>query len=1259
MKSKVLQQIITMSKYGLLGVLLQCVFINLITAENINAQKSLDNVILTIELKGQKIEKIFSEIEKNTNFTFSYRKGATKGKSVTSEVLENKSLGYVLRHLSKETDLQFRRVDNNIFVKNIRQAELDKGIDRVQEADIVNISGKVTAENGEGLVGANVLIKGSTAGTVTDIDGNYKIQVDSEATLVFSYIGFIQQETVVGSRSVIDVTMIADAEQLSEVVVTALGVKREERAIGFATEKVAGKTIANSNANNVMSSLKGRVAGLQISDANGSVGGTSRIVIRGNSSLVNGKNQPLIIVDGVQMENEIAGRGAQSQSGVNGKDWGSGINNINPWDIEDVQVLKGPNGAALYGSRGANGVIIITTKKGTKSDGLGLDFNVSHMIIKPTGFREVQNIRGQGSVGYHENVIVGQGEEFETQDIDGTTYNLLPPVGFWGSGASWGPEMRGQDVLWWNGEVLPFDPQPNNIKDFFSTGSQTRYNLAFSSASDVGSVRVSMTRETTTPTLPNVSSHQNTLAINSSLNISKKVRADIAISYMNNHKLNSQNLGDNERSIGKNLTYNWPRSYKISLEQDNYAFPDGTQRPAGTGRPGIDADAGRPGNYRGYGRTNAFFWRIWNENETRDRNRLLGSIALTYDITDWLSLRTSLGLDLYNDEFEFRQTPTDVNGLLGGRYRHTLAKNNINDHTWILTATKDITEDIGMTAFVGGEHYQRSYYRIQGQNGNRNFVNPYLYAFNNVDYPVRNLSAFKNINNGNDAPTNLVQTNWVQNNALAKEEKTEKEVNSLFASISLDYKDWLYLDVTGRTDWSSTLPEQNRRFFYPSAQTSLVFTDAFQMEDDILSFGKVRVAWAKAGNDTDPYQLQPTFAVNSFGGTPTSTVNATIPAVELKSESSTSLEFGVDLRFLKGRAGLDFTYYKIDARDQILPGPLPRSSGFTSFRFNTGHLQNKGIELLVTGTPIKTPDLSWDVAFNMNINRNKILQLDEQGLTKTHNLGGYAGGNGPSVEAVPGEDFGTIMGWDYLYFDENNNGETDDSEKRPDNRLIDDNGEWYLLTEDRVPVGNQTPDWTGGLVNTLRYKNFTLSALLEIKQGGDVFSGSASVGYFMGQSMESLQGWNAEHGGLAWTDDNGTSGDTSDDIQRNDGVVKQGVYSTGEANDKTVPYWYDHLDTFSWGAGSGPVSKVVYDFSYIKLQELSLTWDLPGKTLAGISWLQNASISLVGRNLMFLKNNAPQGIDPSAVGGSGLVQGIEWGQLPRRAQYGFTLKTSF
>lgn len=1240
MKLKVLQKIIVMSKYGLLGVLLQCVFISMMTAGNTSAQKSLEDVILTIELNGQKVDKVFSEIEENTNFTFSYRKGSTKGKNVTSAVLENKSLGYVLRHLSKDTNLQFRRVDNNIFVKNLDQESSDTDVVRVKEADIVNISGKITDDTGEGLVGANVLIKGTTQGTVTDIDGNYKLAVDTEATLVISYIGYIQQDQIVGNRSVIDVVMAADAEQLSEVVVTALGVKKEERAIGFATEKVDGKTIANSNANNVMSSLKGRVAGVQISDANGGVGGTSRITIRGNSSLVNGKNQPLIIIDGVQMENEISGTGSSSTNGVNGKDWGSGINNINPWDIEDVQILKGPNGAALYGSRGSNGVIIITTKKGENSDGLGLDFNVSHMIIKPVGFREVQNVRGSGNTGYYENNVV-TGQPFQTTEIDGTTYNQIPSVGFWGSGASWGPEMDGTPVLWWNGEVLPFDPQPNNIKDFFETGSQSRYNLAFSSSSDLGSVRVSMTHQKTNASLPNVNSNQNTLAINSSLNISKRVRADVALSYINSHKLNSAQLGDNERSIGKNLTYNWARSYKIGLEKDNYAFPDGTIRPAGIGRPGIDAEAGRPGNYRGMGRTNAFFWRLYNENQTRDRDRLLGSIALTVDITDWLSLRTSLGLDLYSDEIETRNAPNDVNGLLGGRYNHSLSKNNINDHTWILTATKDITEDIGMTAFVGGEHYKRSFYYIYGQNGNRNFVNPFLYSFRNVAYPAN------------------ISSNWVQNNALARESKLEKEVNSLFGSVSLDYKDWLYLDLTGRTDWSSTLPTQNQRFFYPSATTSFVFTDAFDMNTDILSFGKARVAWAKAGNDTNPYQLQPTFSAGSFESQPTAVVNATIPAVELKSESSTSIEFGVDLRFLEGRAGLDFTYYKIDAKDQILPGPLPRSSGNSSFRFNTGHLQNKGIELLLTGTPVQTTDFGWDVAFNMNINRNKIIKLDDAGLTETFVIGGYAGGNGPSIEARPGEDFGTIMGWDYTYYDENNNGEQDAAEVRTDNRLIDDNGHWYLLTEERVPVGNQTPDWTGGIVNTLRYKNFTLSALLEIKQGGDVYSGSAAVGLTMGQSPLTLAGWGAENGGLAWTDDRGTDGDTSDDIARNDGVIKEGVYANGETNTTTVAYWREHTDAYSWGAGSGPVSTVTYDFSYIKMQELSLTYDIPGKTLAGISWLQNASISFVGRNLFFLKNNAPQGLDPSAIGGSGLQQGIEWGQLPRRAQYGFTVKTSF
>ncbi len=1104
-------------------------------------------------------------------------------------------------------------------------------------AQDVMITGTVTdQQTGDALIGANVLVKGTSKGTITDVSGKYTIEAPAQSTLVFSYIGFIDQEVAIGNRSVIDLSMQPDLTQLSEVVVTALGVSRETRTIGYSAEKVEGKQLTETNESNVLNSLKGRVAGVQISDGNGVSGGTTRITIRGNSSLINGKNQPLIVVDGVQIENSITGPGSNTMtSNDNGKDWGSGINNINPWDIEEMTVLKGPNAAALYGSRGSNGVIVITTKKGKKSKGLGLDFSINHMTTQAYGFRDVQNQRGAGTSGSYENQVIPNinGNGYEQSTIDGTTYNLIPATNFWGSGTSWGHEMDGTDVLWWDGEVRPYSPQPDNLESFFQNGHDTNYNLAFSGASDVGSMRVSITHNDVEAITPNTTREQNTINLNSSLNVSSKVRADIAISYMNNNMLNSPHLGNSEASIGKNLTYNWDRGYNLELEKDRYQFADGSRAPGGQGRPGVDQNAGYPNNWRGYGRPGSFYWNLWNNNTELDRNRVMGSIGLTYDITDWLMLKGTIGMDYQNEEVESRNKPTDTEGLTGGRYSHTMRRNTILNNTVMLRVKKDITESLSLTAFVGGESWDRDFYQIQGDNANRNFADPFIYAFRNIDYPV-------------DANNN-VTVNWARNQLLPGEDKYEKRVNSAFASVNLAWKDWLYLDITGRNDWSSTLPSETRSYFYPSVQSSFVFTDALQLNTDILTFGKVRAAFAQAGNDTEPYQVTPTYNRNSFGGQEIATVNATIPPTTLRSELSNSWEIGADLRFFEGRINLDATYYAIRSENQILQSPVPRSSGFTSLRFNSGVIENKGYELLLSGTPIKTNDFSWEVAFNMNANQNEVVSLADG--AETLNLGGVFGNNGPSIEARPGEGYGTIMGWDYVYHDTNGNEMTDPSEKVSSNRLLTADGRSYITTQDRVPVGNTIPSWTGGLVNTFTYKSLTLNAVLDIRQGGDVMYGSMSSGLGYGQSPQTLKGWGAENGGLAWTDDNAVS--------RNDGVILEGVLDDGSVNNTIVPYYREYQNVFSWGPGA-PVSPLVHETSWVRLQQVALTYDFPRDLLSG-TFIQNASITLVGRDLLYFQNTAPDNLDPAGVNGAGNSQGIEWGSLPIARSYGGSIRIGF
>ena len=1076
------------------------------------------------------------------------------------------------------------------------------------------VTGKISNESGDPLPGVSVLEAGTANGTLTDGEGNFSLVVSPGATLEVTLFGYSKQEIEVGERTSLTVTM-TEGIVLDDVVITALGIEKEERALGYTVQSVAGDAVAKSSEPNILNALNGKIAGLQIQQPNGVAGGTTRITLRGNNSLVNGANQPLIIVDGVQIENSITGPGATSWTGQEaGRDWGSGINNINAWDIEDITVLKGPNAAALYGSRGSNGVIVITTKTGKKRQGIGIDFNTSLIATEAAEFRDVQNVFGEGSAGLN-------AQQFE-QDDQGR--NLLPPVGFWGSGASWGPKMEGQPVVWWNGEVLPFDPQPDNVKSFFQTGSAESYNVAFSGASEKGSLRASLTRTETTPITPNTERIQNTINLNTVLNVTDRLKAKAAISYVNSEAQNSPVLGNSESSIGKNVSWNWGRSYRPELEANNYVNPDGTRTEPGVGFPRNNALG------RGRGRAGSFFWNLYQNNEIRQRDRLLGSLGLTLEIFPWLHAEGRLGLDSYNDNNESRNTPVDAEGLVGGRYSHTLARNRIQNHVFMLRSNNDISEDLNVAVNLGAEHWNRDFYSIQGDNGGLNFSDPFLYTFRNSDIGTRN---------GND----------IFNRFRPGESKYEKTINSVFGSVDIGYKDMLYLTLTGRNDWSSALPDANNSYFYPSASLGFVFTEALGLDSDVLSFGKIRLAYSNTANDTEPYQLLPTFSRGTFAGQPTASVRATIPPLTLEPQQNDSYDLGFDLRLFNGRANIDFTYYYISSTNQILSSPLPISSGFSSLRFNTGEVENRGVEFMVSVTPIQTRNFTWDVSFNFASNRNKVISLAEG--AETLRLGGIFGGNGPSIEARPGEEYGTIMGWDYEYFDRNGNETIDASERVPENRIIDENGQWYEITPERQPVGNAVPDWTGGLINTITWKDFTLNAVLDIKQGGDVFFGSHAIGLGFGQAPETLEGRNAEYGGMPFTDGNG--------VARDFGVIKEGVYADGTPNDKVVPYYFKHLDVFTWGAGSGPVSASVFEASWIRVRELSLTYQLPANLTQRLGFLNKLSITALGRNLWYLRNTAPQNLDPAQTNGAGNAQGMEWGQLPTTRSYGAVLNVGF
>lgn len=1062
------------------------------------------------------------------------------------------------------------------------------------------VTGTVTeGATGEPLIGVNIIVKDSPGvGTISEADGSFELEVPGAASvLVFSFIGFQDVEVPVGDHAVINVTLNEDSRQLKEVVVTALGIKRQKREIGYSTESFNGQELVLSNAPNVVSSLSGRSAGVQVTTPNGVDGGTTRIVIRGNNNIT-ANNEPLIVVDGVPLENDPGltdiGRGV---------DWGSAINNINPNDIEDMNILKGPTASALYGSRGANGVILITTKRGRKQQGIGINYNVSHKLIQPYYYREVQNIFGAGGpISLLEPTLPTNAEGVyiyprETHANEGPYGKPTTELfGFYSTGVSWGPKMEGQQVLWWDGVMRSFDPQPDNLKLYFSNGSTTTHNLSFSGGSKMGTMRVSLTRTDHDAVVPNSNYDQTTVSLGSRLDISQKVHADISVNYIYYNRLNSPSLGDdNDNSFGKGILYSWPRSYK-GLEKQINILPDGTRN---------DYDGQYPFTFS----PPHLWWNTWNHNTQLSRNKLIGALALTYDLTSWLNMTGRVGTDFNLDQFETRNKPIDQLGILEGYYSNELGKDLVRNNEFLLTAYKDglFLPGFNAKASFGGTQWSRNRYGLRGNTGR--WVNPRLYALNN----------YEDILDG----------------SRVNEFRFEKRINSLYGFLNLSYRDFVFLELTGRNDWTSSLPVKSNSYFYPSASLSFIATKAFDLSRlSWLSFWKLRGAYAQTATDTDPYQVDFVYSTGSFGGNQTATLPGTIPPIALKPQQANSYEFGTTIGLLNEKINLDFTYYYIQSFDQILNSPLPTSSGANQIRINTGKLENKGFEAILNLTLLENRNYFWQTGFNIARNRNRVVSLgDGAKLLEIANIWGL---NGPAIAVREGEEYGTIIGYDYVYHESNG---------QP---ILNDEGTLYKISESRVPIGNASPDFIAGWNMRLGFKGLTLSTLVDTKWGGDIYAGSYVIGLQTGQSPETLP--ERMGGGLPLTDPAGNL--------RNEGVILPGVYADGTPNDKVVHYYFKYIgNTGGWGRF---ISKPgIRKNTWVKLREVALSYRFPESLNRKTGIFQDLTLSLTGRDLFYLYTSLPDHINPEGANGAGNAQGLEWASFPGMRSVTVGINASF
>ena len=1034
------------------------------------------------------------------------------------------------------------------------------------------LSGSITAtEDGQGLPGASLIYKGTNIGANADSDGKFSIKVPGDGILVVSFVGFLPKEVPIGNQTDFNIQLSADTRQLAEVVVTAFGIEREKKALGYSVQEVKGSALTESRSTNVANGLSGKIAGVRI-QSNGGPGSGSTIQIRGSSS-VSGNNQPLVVIDGVPMD--------QSAS----KQFGGGISEINPDDIKEMSVLKGPNAAALYGSRAANGVILVTTKNGQGTKGIGIAYNTNVTFERPWIKPDFQDTYGGGSgyrTWYNDGWSGSITDPAQIQQYRAVYDRRYPLAGSAGTDESWGAPMDGRLVRqWWSGtEVAPLTPQPNNWEEYWNTGSTINNSIALSGGNDKGFFRLSMGRVDQKGIMDNNDFRRTNFRINSGYNLAKNLNVTVSGEYIK--------TGADNRSFTAGQQFIWAhRSISWDQHRDYEQYQDVHIQRA---LPGRAADNDPP-NWQHTFFTNPFF-AAKNLPDGNDKNRLLGNVALNYKILPSLSLMLRTGTDSYTDT-RIRVTNFDRvrNGnRTPGRYNETVTTSQETNHDFIFTFNKDITPDFTTNVQFGGIQRTNSF--------KRNFFN------------VNELVVDGIYNAGNSVPSqNTIES-----------EIRKSEVQSLFAAANFGWRDMVFLDLTARNDWSSTLPSGARSYFYPSASVSAVVSDLLNLKSDILTFAKVRASLAQVGNDADPYRLAQIFQSSGSwnGALPKFNESTEIANSTLKPEITTGLEFGADLRFFRGKIGLDATYYEQTTRNQILGVEISKASGYNTRLLNAGEITNRGLELTISGTPIKLDNgFSWDVSINYARNRNKVIELAE-GLT-TFIL---ASQRGMTSEARVGQPYGTLYGNAWL--------------RAPNGQIVYGNNGLPLRETTQQIIGNIQPKFTGGMLNTFNFKGFTLTALVDVRIGGDVYDEGTGTARWTGQYAETALG--REEGVIGKGVREITAADGSKSYVPNDIIVT--------ANQL---YGFNNPRNFHEAA--------IFDASFVKLREVSLGYNIPLAVIQKLR-LQSAKLSLVGRNVWMMFKNTPH-VDPEFDSRGGNAQGFGYGELPSSRSLGVNLSLSF
>ena len=1018
-------------------------------------------------------------------------------------------------------------------------------------AQNITVNGTVKDNTGEPVIGAGVIVKGTTQGTSTDIDGNYSITCAPAAILEFSFIGMETQEVAVGGRRTIDVVLQPDSEFLTESVVTALGITREKKTLGYAIQDVGGATLLDAHEANLANALTGKVAGVEIIRSSNGPGASSRIVLRGNNSLTS-LNQPLIVVDGVPMDNFV---GASNNDFWNpSADMGSGLQDINPEDVESMTVLKGASAAALYGSRAGNGVILITTKKGRQTPGLGITINSTVAFTTEFTRPMMQSRFGQGTLGEYNNT----------------------------SALSWGPEITGQSVTKWDDTTAPMQAF-DNVKGFFGTGVTDTENITFSQQYGKTGIYASWTRTNDKSQVPGATLGRNNMMLRGTSTFGKedKWHFDAKIQYIR--------IQANNRPIsGSNVNANYMlKMYTMPVSVDIRDFKDAVDK---NGEMFFFGPTDRMGS-------NPWWYAKYSTNQDV-RNRFLMNASLAYDFTKWLSLELKAGTDMYFTETENKfYAGNKIAGSVTGSYGVGESRFYENNFSFLLKAQQDnIFGDFGASATLGGNLMDRE------SRGLSSSQSPLL---------IPNLF---DVNNGTNKPS-------------VSESYNHRKMNSLYGSAQINYGGWIFLDATLRNDWTSTLSPKNRSYLYPSVSLAWVITDMIGKYSSLpgwLSFAKARVSYAEVGNDMGPYQLYNVYTMGTDNyGNPIVNSQGTLYNDDVKNELIKSWEAGLDLRFFDSRVGLDLSWYKTNATNQLINLPIT-AIAYSSKKVNAGNIQNSGWEAVLNVEPVRTRDFLWRSTLNFSANKNKIIDLADG--VEEYSLGGY---DNLRIVAKVGGDYGDIYGSKYA-------------------RVEDETSPHYgklILNGDGLPtaasgshyLGNQNPVAQLGWINSFTWKDLTASFQVDARIGGKMFSGTLGT-------MENA-------GTAAWTVDNR-------DKMVVDGVVKDGdnyVVNTKETTGEK--YW----QTISGRAGGnlGISEENLYDATNVRLRNISIAYSVPQRLLSGQHIFQSVKVGFSCTNV-FMIYSKMRGLDPESIFATSTnAIGFEYGAAPTSRAYVFNVSFGF